>query len=221
MKKSQPTTALAAVLHLLYQSDSSDAPQILGGRGWQCSSGWVKMLVERERRRGFPLPLPLQWRSQPTMADEENEQEAPEPRLFTLTEAERTRREIEPVLVEAIEVRKKLAPLVEELGAISAHIQWVGGSVVPYEKTARLRFEHDKLAESLKAALERIQSTGCLIKDLDAGLLDFPAIINNEEVYLCWRLGEERIRFWHRQNEGFAGRKPLNPGDAGPNNPVQ
>jgi hypothetical protein len=170
-------------------------------------------------------PLVCRFRDQPalavTMADEENEQESPEPRLFTLTEAERTRREIEPVLIEAIEVRKKLAPLVEELGAISARIQWVGGSVIPYEKTARLRFEHDKLAESLKASLERIQSTGCLIKDLDTGLLDFPAIINNEEVYLCWRLGEERIRFWHRQNEGFAGRKPLDPGDTGPNNPVQ
>jgi hypothetical protein len=155
------------------------------------------------------------------MADEENEQETPEPRLFTLTEAERTRREIEPVLIEAIELRKKLAPLVEELGAISAHIQWVGGSVVPYEKTARLRFEHDRLAESLKAALERIQATGCLIKDLDSGLLDFPAIINNEEVLLCWRLGEERIRFWHRHDEGFAGRKPLDPGDPGADNPIQ
>lgn len=155
------------------------------------------------------------------MADEDNEQESPEPRLFTLTEAERTRREIEPVLIEAIELRKKLAPLVEELGAISAHIQWVGGSVVPYEKTAHLRFEHDRLAESLKAALERIQSTGCLVKDLDTGLLDFPAIINNEEVFLCWRLGEERIRFWHRQNEGFAGRKPLDPDDPGADNPIQ
>jgi len=155
------------------------------------------------------------------MPDEENEREAPEPRLFTLTEAERTRREIEPVLIEAIDLRKKLAPLAEELGAISARIQWVGGSVVPYEKIARLRFDHDRLAESLKSALERIQATGCLIKDLDIGLLDFPAIINNEEVFLCWRLGEERIRFWHRQDEGFAGRKPLDPSDTGPNNPVQ
>src|SRR6476646_4331386 len=137
------------------------------------------------------------------MPDEENEQEPQETRLFTLTEAERTRREIEPVLIEAIELRKKLAPIVEELGAISARIQWVGGSLVPYEETARLRFEHDQLAGSLKAAVERIQSTGCVVKDLDAGLLDFPAVINNEEVYLCWRLGEERIRFWHRQNEGF------------------
>jgi hypothetical protein len=192
--------------------------------GWQCSSAWAKILggdvLENEAS-----PWPLRKKGlRRTMADEEDEQdeqEAPEPRLFTITEAERTRREVEPVLIEAIELRKKLAPLVEELGAISARIQWVGGSVVPYEKTARLRFEHDKLAESLKASLEHIQSTGCLIKDLDTGLLDFPAIINNEEVYLCWRLGEERIRFWHRQNEGFAGRKPLDPGDTGPNNPVQ
>ena len=175
----------------------------------------------RERGRGFSLPLSREVVLAGAMADEENEQESQEPRLFTLTEAERTRREIEPVLIEAIELRKKLAPLVEELGAISARIQWVGGSTVPYDKTARLRFEHDKLAESLKAALERIQATGCLIKDLDSGLLDFPAIINNEEVYLCWRLGEERIRFYHRQNEGFAGRKPLDPGDTGSNNPVQ
>src|SRR6201981_3332325 len=112
------------------------------------------------------------------MADEENEQEAPEPRFFTATEAERPRREVEPVLVEAIELRKKLAPLVEELGAISARIQWVGGSLVPYEETARLRFEHDQLPDSLKAALARIQSTGCVVRDLDAGLLAFPAVIN-------------------------------------------
>jgi hypothetical protein len=150
------------------------------------------------------------------MADEEQE-----PKLFTLTEAERTRREIEPVLIEAIELRRKLAPLDEELNAIAARIQWAGGMVVAYEQAARLRFEHDRLAETLKSALEKIQATGCVVKDLDIGLLDFPAMINDEEVYLCWRLGEERIRFWHRQDEGFAGRKPLDPGDAGSDNSIQ
>ena len=92
---------------------------------------------------------------------------------------------------------------------------------MPYEHAARLRFDHDRLAESLKASLERIQSTGCVVKDLDTGLLDFPSIVNNEEVYLCWRLGEERIRFYHRQDEGFAGRKPIEPSDTGPDNPIQ
>jgi hypothetical protein len=92
---------------------------------------------------------------------------------------------------------------------------------VAYEQAARLRFERDRLAESLKASLEKIHSTGCLVKDLEMGLLDFPALLNNEEVYLCWRLGEERIRFWHRQDEGYAGRKPINPNDSSPSNPVQ
>jgi hypothetical protein len=144
-----------------------------------------------------------------------------EPKLFTLTEAERTRRELEPVLIEAIEIRRKLGPLDEELGAIATRIQWMGGMLVPYEETARVRCDRDRLAESLQSALDKIQSTGCVVKDLDIGLLDFPAIINNEEVYLCWRLGEERIRFWHRQDEGFSSRKPIEPGDTGPNNPIQ
>jgi len=148
--------------------------------------------------------------------DPENEQ-----RLFTLTEAERTRREVEPVLIEAIDLRHKLGPLAEELGAVAARIQWTGGMLVPYEQLARTRFEHDRLTEALKEALERIHATGCVVKDLDTGLLDFPAIINNQEVYLCWRLGEERIRYWHRQDEGFASRKPIEPGDTGPGNPIQ
>jgi hypothetical protein len=144
-----------------------------------------------------------------------------EPKLFTLTEAERTRREIEPVLIEAMETRRKLLPLDEELGMLSARIQTMGGIVVPYEQTARMRFDRDRLAESVNTYLEKIQATGCVVKDLDTGLLDFPSIVNNEEVYLCWRLGEERIRFYHRQDEGFAGRKPIEPGDTGPSNPIQ
>jgi len=148
--------------------------------------------------------------------DEEHEQ-----KLFTLTEAERTRRELEPVLIEAIEIRRKLAPMDEELSELSSRIQVNGGMLVPYEETARLRYERDQLTESLQGALEKIQSTGCVVKDLDVGLLDFPAVIDNEEVYLCWRLGEERIRFWHRQDEGFASRKPIHPGDTGPENPIQ
>jgi hypothetical protein len=149
------------------------------------------------------------------------EHDEQEPKLFTLTEAERTRREVEPMLIEAIETRRKLLPLDDELGTLAARIQSMGGLVVPYEQAARLRFDRDRLAESLRTSLEKIQSTGCLVKDLNIGLLDFPAILNNQEVYLCWRLGEERIRFWHRQDEGFAGRKPIEPGDTGPNNPVQ
>jgi len=154
------------------------------------------------------------------MADEDDDREhdespEPEQRLFTLKEAERTRRELEPFLVEAIDCRKKLAGLETQLSAVSARIMMMGGVIVPYDKLAAIRMEHTQLTEALKTSLNRILETGCLIKDLDIGLLDFPSVIANEEVYLCWKLGEDRIRFYHRQDEGFASRKPLDPRDVG------
>src|SRR6185295_5286691 len=97
------------------------------------------------------------------------EPEDQEPKLFTLTEAERTRREVEPLLIEAIELRRKIAPLDEQLTALAAKIQWAGGMTVDYEPVAKTRFERERLAESLKAALEKIQSTGCVVKDLETG----------------------------------------------------
>jgi hypothetical protein len=158
------------------------------------------------------------------MADEDNaDQDTPEPqpRLFTLTEAERARRELEPLLVEAMDCRKKLAGLDKDLAAVAARIMMMGGVIVPYAKLSGLRAQHQQLAETFKSALSRILETGCVVKDLELGLLDFPSLINNEEVYLCWKLGEDRIRFYHRQDEGFAGRKPLDPHDLGPGDVVQ
>jgi hypothetical protein len=160
------------------------------------------------------------------MADEDDDpgpDETPEPpqRLFTLTEAERARQDLEPFLLEAISCRKKLSGLDEHFTAVSARIMMMGGILVPYETLAKLRAEHQQLTSTMKASLEKIMETGCVIKDLDIGLLDFPAIIDNQEVYLCWKLGEDRIRFYHRQDEGFAGRKPLDPRDLGPGDVVQ
>lgn len=145
-------------------------------------------------------------------------------KLFSLSEAERLRVQLEPILVEAMESRRKMAELDEQLGALAEKIQRSGGMQVSYEDAAKLRIERNRVESAVRSALERIHSTGCLVKDLDVGLLDFPARINDEEVYLCWRLGEDRIRFYHRQDEGFAGRKPLDPGAAhglGPQGPVQ
>lgn len=155
------------------------------------------------------------------MADEEQDDAPEQPqRLFTLREAELMRKELEPVLVEAMDCRKRLNTLEGDLSAATSRIMVMGGILVPYEKMARLRIAHRRFAQALKTALERISSAGCIVKDLDVGLLDFPAVVANEEVYLCWKLGEDRIRFYHRQDEGFAGRKPLDPRDLGPGDGV-
>lgn len=148
------------------------------------------------------------------MADEEG-------KLFSLREAERLRAQLEPVLIGAIEARRKLEELDEKLGRLAERIQRSGGLMVRYEDAAKLRIERNSVEANIREALEKIHSTGCIVKDLDVGLLDFPARIEGEDVYLCWKLGEDRIRFYHRQDEGFAGRKPIDPRDADYNNPVQ
>ncbi len=154
------------------------------------------------------------------MPDQDPNQEN-EQRIFTLIEAERTLREVEPLLVSAVDCRKKLAESEEKLGQITSRIMMMGGILVNTELTSRLREEREQLATTIREALEGIEATGCLVKDLDTGLLDFPARIGGEEVYLCWRLGEGRIRFYHRQDEGFSGRKPLDPHDGKSNEPIQ
>jgi hypothetical protein len=160
----------------------------------------------------------LQLKGSPAEAAPMPEEES---KYFSLTEAERLRAQLEPLLIEAMESRRHMNELAAELTAIAERIQRSGGMLVPLEKAARTRAQLTRHEESVQFSLEKIHSTGCLVKDLDVGLLDFPARINNEDVYLCWRLGEDRIRFYHRQDEGFAGRKPIDPRDAGYSNPIQ
>jgi hypothetical protein len=146
---------------------------------------------------------------------------AEEFRHFTLTEAERTRAEVEPILIEAMEGRRALAEVEENLAAVARRIGMLGGSLVAQKEISEMRLRYNQLGMKVQRAVETIHATGCLVKDLEMGLLDFPAILNDEEVLLCWRLGEDRIRYYHGMNEGFAGRKPLDPHDLGGTPPIQ
>ena len=58
-------------------------------------------------------------------------------------------------------------------------------------------------------SIEDLESTGVSIKSIDQGLLDFPSLMFNEEIWLCWKEGETEIKFWHGKDEGFNGRKPI------------
>jgi len=62
---------------------------------------------------------------------------------------------------------------------------------------------------SLQSCLTQLQETGCVLRSLQDGLIDFPHLKEGREIYLCWKYGEEDIRFWHEVDEGFAGRTPL------------
>lgn len=61
----------------------------------------------------------------------------------------------------------------------------------------------------VRALLKALTDAGIVIRDIDRGLVDFPAIREGREVYLCWELGEDRVGFWHDLESGYRGRKPL------------
>ena len=70
----------------------------------------------------------------------------------------------------------------------------------------------EEIADALKVvarSVNAIHGHGAVVKDADDGLVDFPALRGDEQVFLCWRVGEDEIEYWHGIDEGFAGRKPL------------
>jgi hypothetical protein len=140
-------------------------------------------------------------------------------RYFDREEAEGLLPLIKGKLSQALELRRAIASLDEELTQASTRIMLQGGTLPPYKELVLKKAEREQRNESLEDAINKIQETGCVVKDLEMGLVDFPALIHGEEAYLCWKLGEVRIGFWHGLNEGFAGRKPLEdtaPGGSGP-----
>ena len=133
-------------------------------------------------------------------------------RYFTLDEARQLLPTIEEDLRLALRVKEELGQVAGELQQYSQHVAMMGGVLVDRKKMAGQRSRAEALAHRLKETLEGIQERGCLVKDLDVGLLDFPTRYRGQEVYLCWRLGESDIAFWHGVEEGFRGRKPIDDG---------
>ncbi|MBI4465866.1 MAG: DUF2203 domain-containing protein [Acidobacteria bacterium] len=157
------------------------------------------------------------------MADDERDERDDEPeddgeereeKLFNRQEAERLLPLLETLLTTVREKKKHTEGIDQEFSQVQNRILLYGGIVPPYGYLADKKLERDTCAAALREALAEIERTGCVVKDLDLGLVDFRSIVNDEHVYLCWKLGEERIRYWHRLDEGFAGRKPLGSADA-------
>jgi hypothetical protein len=129
-------------------------------------------------------------------------------RYFTTEEARALLPEVRVLAERMVAHRRALAVATMRHARIAAKIAGNGGGVRPNE-IDRLQETMDAEASGVVRCVEELQSLGVLVKDLDEGLVDFPALRGDEEVLLCWRLGEEDIGFWHPADEGFAGRRPL------------
>jgi hypothetical protein len=131
------------------------------------------------------------------------------PRYFTIGEAQRMLPKVEERIREALFIKAEAQRAEQELRAIAERIFLSGGALIDREHVASIRTTRENTVTRLRETCEQIQEFGCLVKDLDIGLLDFPTLYRGQEVYLCWRLGEERIGFWHRIEDGFRGRQPI------------
>lgn len=128
---------------------------------------------------------------------------------FTLWEAERLLPQIREWMRDAVSLKSEYDEAERAVHSLVERIMIMGGIIVDGKRASEDKARRESTGEHLKSVLESIQESGCLVKDLDKGLVDFPTLFRGEEVYLCWKLDEPSIAFWHGVQEGFAGRKSI------------
>jgi hypothetical protein len=130
------------------------------------------------------------------------------PKFFTLDEANQLLPSLDPLVRRLVELRQMLREHQQVLDEFRAAVGRSGGGM-PGGRFAEARIEAERLTGEIDEGIQQIEEWGCVVKDPDQGLIDFLSRRAGETVFLCWRLGETSIRYWHGLKEGFAGRKPL------------
>ncbi|HXB63015.1 MAG TPA: DUF2203 domain-containing protein [Acidobacteriaceae bacterium] len=130
-------------------------------------------------------------------------------RTFTHSEAQTMLPVLEALLRRAIAANAKAVALEEEMQQLNQRIFLAGGMNVDVAAAVRRRGEREIAIREAKDTLAEIDAIGVQVKDLNAGLLDFPCKMEGEIVLLCWKLGEKEITHWHTVEAGFSGRQPL------------
>jgi hypothetical protein len=131
------------------------------------------------------------------------------PRFFTVEEANALVATLELEFARVARVRSDLAEVIEILGGgdVAAAILQGENEAPPGRETEAGRLRG--LAAEITACIERLNDLGCLVKDLESGLVDFYALREGEVVFLCWQFGEPAVTHWHSLDGGFAGREPI------------
>lgn len=121
-------------------------------------------------------------------------------RHFTVAEANAELPRVEPMLVALREAKSEL--LDDEAREALTEASTTNGGGEPGKQVGEAFLR-------VRRILGELSEAGIVVRDVDRGLIDFPAVIDGEEVYLCWELGEEEIAFFHDLESGFGGRRPL------------
>ncbi len=143
-------------------------------------------------------------------------------RYFSRADAVRTLPLVKRIVADILGTGRSLREYLKETAPQRARAAAAAGSTRGEQRRAAQRlFDEDSTIQEHRAALleylAELQSIGCLYKDwnFNMGLIDFPAVIDGEPVFLCWRSDETELAFYHRIEDGYAGRRPLPPGWTG------
>ena len=130
------------------------------------------------------------------------------PRLFSLDDANAILPDLLPLVATMREDAAALRELQEPLRELAERATLAGG-IRPTNAERDAHLSACRHEQSLERVLEELAELGVRIKDPERGLLDFPSVRDGELVELCWIYGEDHVAFWHRLDEGFAGRRPV------------
>src|SRR5512137_3229868 len=129
-------------------------------------------------------------------------------RLFTVDEANALVPALDLGVGRLARLRADATALVEVLGGAEVALALLQGGTAPRgaeEPAARFR----GVVEGINALVERVNGMGCVVKDLDSGLVDFLSVLDGEAIFLCWQFGEPAVAHWHSLEGGFSGRQPI------------
>ena len=129
-------------------------------------------------------------------------------RHFSPEDANAELEQVRPLVEQMVERRRAHIAALEQQEALEGRIRGNGGGIPP-AVLADASAAVDREARALARTIDAIAEHGAEVKDVDEGLIDFPALHRGETVLLCWKLGEDEIRWWHRVEDGFAGRRPV------------
>jgi hypothetical protein len=130
-------------------------------------------------------------------------------KTFTLEEAQSLLPVLESLLKRAIDGKRLAEEVESELSDLAQRIYLSGGIRVNTTTAAKQRADMEAHLKCVKESIAEIDAIGVQVKDLDAGLLDFPCRLDDKVVLLCWRMGESSIEHWHTMDSGFQGRQPV------------
>ncbi|HEX9291599.1 MAG TPA: DUF2203 domain-containing protein [Anaeromyxobacteraceae bacterium] len=131
------------------------------------------------------------------------------PRIFTLEEANALLPTLELALGDLARLRAELEHAIRAVGGADVAMAILQrGEPAPGGKQAHAE-ELERVAGEVGSAVERVNALGCVLKDIEAGLVDFYALREDEPVFLCWQLGEPAVAHWHPLDKGFAAREPI------------